>query len=82
MAHCHDFIHCGQVVWPVENRAGGHMVVQKDTHVLIDLTQLEACLLKDLLRDAKEGAQQRGSAWETLRTNLLYSIPENREGIE
>lgn len=52
------------------------MVLRTDTHVVLDLTNMEATLLGDLLRYVAELAKERGPAWERVRMDILYGLPK------
>lgn len=58
------------------------MTIRTDTHVVIDLTQAEVLMLKDILSDIEQAVKERGSSyerlWMDLWMNLLFSLPSER----
>jgi hypothetical protein len=54
------------------------MRLTTDTHVLIELTSWEACLLKDLLNKAAQAPESLSQEQERLRLDLLYGMPAEK----
>lgn len=66
-------------VYRVRGKGKLVMVIHKNTHVMIDLTNAEVVLLKDLLTAVREQALAFGIAWDRLRMDLLFRLPAEDE---